>query len=556
MSSESAPLVRLGGDARDASIVEYNVPEPTRYSGAHILELALSPATFVASSGQGPGEPSTPPVGPVSGTQLRDAIVTGAAERFFPGMSRDRMTRILPQLLGMSGSETAGVWMMARRSPAVPSTGSIESRAFDHAVNESDGGAVLTLESLANRLQAGDRLTLVQTMYGDYKPIFMPPVPKARPRLVLLESYRLSTFLGRYGAGRTIKTLTLLPGEKTKISIKTYKKTESEAKSASSILDSFTRESADDFERAVGSETSDKRSETENFEYHAEAEASASWGFGSAKVSGGVRGGSTSAREEFAKNVSNATEKHASKASAKREVNVNTSFQVTESAGEETAVEREVENVNVSRTLNFVFRQMNQEFLTLLHLVDVRVGFFNGLPDSKIEVPLSRLDELLEEVVVAEERTAVRGAILAQVRSISDYRDHQHEDFVEFHSTDGTAEAVNGEAGYWRVSRTKEMEVDGHRVPGVVVAASRNVVRTDGVVAEAMLGQADALDDYSKGLQDEAVVEKQLENANRRLENSRIETALEILRAGDQERASLFPTLFRPPAEPSREVRS
>ena len=40
-----------------------------------------------------------------------------------------------------------------------------------------------------------------------------------------------------------MKTFTLLPGERTKISIKTYTKTETEAKEASSILDSVTDES-------------------------------------------------------------------------------------------------------------------------------------------------------------------------------------------------------------------------------------------------------------------------------------------------------------------------
>ena len=42
------------------------------------------------------------------------------------------------------------------------------------------------------------------------------------------------------------------------------------------------------------------------------------------------------------------------------------------------AIEREIENINLSRTLNFVFRQMNQKFVTMLHLTDVRVAFFNG----------------------------------------------------------------------------------------------------------------------------------------------------------------------------------
>jgi hypothetical protein len=74
----------------------------------------------------------------------------------------------------------------------------------------------------------------------------LPPVPpEPRPRLLLVEVYRLSSYLGSYGAGRVLKTLTLLPGEKTKVSVKTYTHSTTDAKQASSILDSFTKESAD-----------------------------------------------------------------------------------------------------------------------------------------------------------------------------------------------------------------------------------------------------------------------------------------------------------------------
>ena len=48
----------------------------------------------------------------------------------------------------------------------------------------------------------------------------------------------------------------------------------------------------------------------------------------------------------------------------------------------------------MSRTLNFVFRQMNQKFYTVLSLVDVRIGFFNGFEKQEVTVP--EIDQLLE----------------------------------------------------------------------------------------------------------------------------------------------------------------
>lgn len=389
----------------------------------------------------------------------------------------------------------------------------------------------------------------------------VPDVVSRLNRLILVESYRLSSYLGGYGAGRTIKTFSLLPGEKTKISIKTYTKTEADAKSASSILDSFTQESSDDFERSMGKEQSNKKNYDESFNYKVDATASASWGWGSASVSGGVSGGTNSAREEFAKNIANATQKHAARASAKRDVQVNTSYEVKESSGEETSVERVIENINVSRTLNFVFRQMNQEFITVLHLVDVRVGFFKvvqvqGQPQPQYtykEVTLPELDALLEEVIVPEKRAEVRADIVRQLSNIFDYKDRRHQFVQEEPMRD-----LNGQiiplSQYLRVRKdytsTYADEATGTQieVPGIILDASKYVLRTEGVIVEALLGQGDALDAYSHGLQDAAVREKNLANDRARAEVRRAQLALQIIEDGDAEKAKLFAQLNPPPS--------
>lgn len=138
-------------------------------------------------------------------------------------------------------------------------------------------------------------------------------------------------------------------------------------------------------------EHSNQEATSSSKEYHAEAEAEveATWGWGSAraKVSGGTSGSSTAAREEFTMNVANTVGHNAARASARREVHIDTSLDVQLETGEEEAVERELANINVSRTLNVVFRQMNQEFISVLHLVDVRVAFFDGYRASRDEVP-------------------------------------------------------------------------------------------------------------------------------------------------------------------------
>jgi hypothetical protein len=418
--------------------------------------------------------------------------------------------------------------------------------------------ALLDADDIDRMRAAGRRLVLRKNMFGRVDYAFVPEPTRAVPRILLVESYRLSSFPASYGAGKVIKTLTLLPGERTKVSVKTFQKTESEQKEASSILDSFSEESSEDFEDSVQSEISDKQNQAENLEYSIEAEGEQSWGSGSAKATAGVKGGSNSAREEFSKNVTNALHKHASKSSSKRDVQVNSSFEVKEQQGEETSIEREIQNLNVSRTLNFVFRQMNQAFISLVHLVDVRVGFFNGFNETREEVALSDLDALLGRVIVDEpRRKIVKAAILDQLQNITDYRGRPHSLVETAELSDAAGKPVPG-SSYLRVKRdytsTHTDPVTGANitVPGIIISQDTNTLRTDGVIVESLLGQGESLDDYSSRLQQETIRAKVLENELTEAKLRREREIARILETRDEAAAAVYARMF-PPAPRSDE---
>ncbi|QKV90564.1 hypothetical protein HUT19_01250 [Streptomyces sp. NA02950] len=408
----------------------------------------------------------------------------------------------------------------------------------------------LDIAHVTEMLQTGKRLSVHRTLWGEYTHTFLPDpfgapaadgvLAEGKPQISLVETYRLSTFLGQYGAGRTLKTFTLLPGEKTTISIKTFRKTETDSKSASSVLDSFTKESADDFESTVQHENSDKQAQQKSLEWHVEAEASGSWGFASAKVSGGVKGSSASQREQFAKNMSNAVNKHASKASAKRDVQINTSQEVKTQSGEETSITRQLENINVGRTLNFVFRQMNQEHITILHLVDVRVAFWNGYGESVDEVPLSGLNDLLDTYVKPEKKSDLRKMVLDQLSTIFDYEDKLVEpSMVETRQIGPTGSTDTYLR--WRKKKSTYRDETGNEitVPGIILNVDKTVMRTEGVVVDALLGQGNALDEYSQGLQLSAVRE-------RALDNDREALGQKLVTDNENAKAKIYKDIFTP----------
>ncbi|MEU0213081.1 hypothetical protein [Streptomyces canus] len=595
------PITKFDPNGK-AAVLSYNVPEPTSYSGRNIIALDVSNPKewFLDSAFKAPERTPAQTLRQLTAVDVAAMLRTGDLKTF-PGIKDPAATHagLFASHSAVAGSAgaldtaTTSVLAQALRDAAVepdlapltetvnpaspapppPNGPALESLADTPATTPSEvthlaravRGSVLSRATLADHqvrpqitdldiahvtemLQSGKRLSVHRTLWGEYTHAFLPDpfgasaadglLPEGKPQISLVETYRLSTFLGQYGAGRTLKTFTLLPGEKTTISIKTFRKSETTSKSASSVLDSFTKESADDFENTIQRENSDKKAQQKSLEWHVEAEASGSWGFASAKVSGGVKGTSASQREQFSKNVSNAVNKHASKASAKRDVQVNTSHEVKEQSGEETSITRQLENINVGRTLNFVFRQMNQEHITILHLVDMRVAFWNGYGESVQEVPLSGLNDLLDTYVKPDKKNSMRQMVLDQMSAIFDYEDKLVEpSMVETRQIGSGASAETYLR--WRKKTSTYRDETGNEitVPGVIVNVDKVVLRTEGVLVDALLGQGDALDTYSAGLQTQAVRE-------RTLGNDREVLGQKLVNDSETQKAKIFQSLF------------
>ena len=85
-------------------------------------------------------------------------------------------------------------------------------------------------------------------------------------------------------------------------------------------------------------------------------------------------------------------------------------------------------------------------------------------------------------------------------------------------------------------------------VPGVIIAADSHVMRTDGVVVDSFLGLGLALDDYSIGLQTQAVRATQLENDRTQAEIDRVQLGISIIQSGDTAKAQLYQEIF--PTQP------
>lgn len=592
-----------------ASVLSYNVPEPTSYRGRHYLSLAFEHGVFTSKARWRPGANNATRF-PLA--HLAEMIHTGL-ELGIPFDAIPRQLESLAKLVPEPEAPPTTVRELLDEAPTVVS-GTTRGRIFDSRIFSDVGyiapllqgnlltspGDAPTLGSgpipapelgdtdpqlsrllLASRtaqptastsynlkkarevmareyarsLQDGEEPVSGVGMGGEPRDAMVKPTPTPEPQLVLVECYRLSSFLGNYGAGRTIKTVSLLPGEEQVIRVRTFRTTRETTKESHNLLESYDEEVATEFQESIESERTQRTSEDSSFSYRADATASAGWGWGSATVSGGVAGSSNASREEFGRDVASATSKHAAQASAHREVEVTSSREREVEEGMESSIERTIRNINLSRTLNFVFRQMNQEFITLLHLVDIRLAFHNGHPETYREVPMSEMDVLLEEMVEEGHRARVRAEVVSAVENIHDFKDEHHSLLRQREIRNARGETIGK---YQSVDRDRTSTYRGDTgaleitVPGIIVAASHNVIRTDGVIVESVLGQGEALDAYSRGLQEQEVLARSAANLGAEQTMARETLAREIVREGDEEMAQRFQLVF-PPAGGERD---
>ena len=377
-----------------------------------------------------------------------------------------------------------------------------------------------------------------------------PPVP--RPMITIVEEYSTTSYLGNYGAGRVVKTLSLMPGERTTISVRTYKDMSSTKDSAQNILDSFSDTSATELDNLMQIEQGNITSTSDtsggssgSFSTNTEAHNSQSsfnvsanisaFGFGvgggygqsSSDASSGANGWNNAAnyshngaRTSNVNTINNALDKHVQASNSNRQINVNTSTSDTASSGEEDSTVRELINYNKSRVLNFTFRQLLQEYTVITSLVNLKFVYTNGYPESFTMVDLNNLDNMIADVIAdgpdplnpEEYRDKVKCALLQNYCQVLDYNDDL-QDFLDRKTvTAGKCfmtwlpSCTPKDDSFWRVKKDLEQVYDptgaNITVKGVILSVQKQTLQTSSVIADALLGRGEALDCYNQKAQD------------------------------------------------------
>lgn len=395
----------------------------------------------------------------------------------------------------------------------------------------------------------------IETPPDGVEPQSPPVVP---PALYLVQRYRLATYARGFGLGDHLYSFTLFPDEEVEIEIKTWKSKEQVDKTGSSIFDGQSESAEATFEDAVQHETSKTSKRDEAFEAHVEASGEASWGFGSASMQAGAKTSTAESAEQFAKDVSSATQKVANKANRERKVEVTQSSEVKTTEGEETRTKRKVHNLNKCNTLNFNYFQLVRKYESRLELYDVKLRFASGQPffDEATsawhyeaeEVPLAQANELLQRVLTGAAQARVKQKLFDMLgQGPSD--DDAGLDVLTANSTPDRMrlEIVPLKTMIAWEDAARKAANEGQPIPPkpsaklpTLMSRDERVIATNAIYADAMLGKCPACDDY---IADSRVLEIEAQQ----LKNRKLEIEVE--------RARLEAAQFQADPVPKRIVR-
>jgi len=381
----------------------------------------------------------------------------------------------------------------------------------------------ISIAEILNQVNKGKRPILKRNFYG--KPVFtfFPRPVVIRPQLTLVFHYKVCSYLGYSGAGKVVKTMSLLPGEKVTLTVKNFNSDTETRMRSENVLDSFSEYSANDLQTTVenetGLETTTANSSNHSSEIGGGLQVGVNLGVANLGLSGGggVSNQSTVANTSAAHvaAISSALSSHVQQSTYNREINVNTESSSTSINETEDSSVRVIENINMSRVLNFIFKQVNQEYLTLTYLDDVSIVYSNGYPESQKVAKLSDIDTLLKSVIKDDEIENIRKLIFASLCSIYDYQGVKTS-FIEKVEEEIT-DCIGGGGVLFTNSFIRKRADLSHTyheitVPGIIMDVKTRVLPTSSLITEAMLGAGEALDCYNQKLQSAAVVHADYEN--------------------------------------------
>ena len=370
------------------------------------------------------------------------------------------------------------------------------------------------------------KMPLFSSGMGDYEGIvdFVEEPVSPNPKIFIIEEYTVASFIGSYGAGKVVKTMELLPGEERTYTVTSFRESVSSSSRAENVLESFTEDSTQEMQNSIDRENSSAVTDSSNTTHTAGGSVSVSGGNKILNINAEVAGNYNFSKNNAATRAANikvvgrAVDNHVQSSNNHRELTVNTTSTTTVTERNEEVTVRKFQNINKSRVLNIVFRQLLQEYVTITYLSNIRVGFTNGYAETMQVMDIEELQTLLDSVILDAHHADALGKIIMHYCKVKNHAG-AYIPFIEKKSIN-YGDCIDGFSGteifYGKIAGNLDTYTTGGLsipVQGVILNVQKHILRTDSVVADALLGQGEALDCFNMRLQDAEAMKAHLANA-------------------------------------------
>ena len=526
------PLTKLD-ETGSASILNYNLPTSTAYPVISRVRLGIKTDRFKKSELEAPRDNYWERLEKLP---EQDRLTPQRAVGVLSGQAYTSLNEVMDTGLNFTATE-------------LPTTTGVKFKAGNLTV--STKSASFATEYAANKVAEGYRPRLIRRASGKQEVVFQKRPLRPRPAIYMVMRMRMASYLGDYGAGQTLSTFSLLPGEKSTIEIRDYRHSETTRESSQSVLDSYSESAMEDLQSTVETSSSMGSEVSETDVDSMAVSASAEGGVdllvfdagGEVSTSASSVNTTSQSMTQQVDSLNSAVSHHVQTADTQRQVEIKTDVTETQTTETEETIKRTLENVNKSRVLNFVFRQLLQGFYTITYLEDVTFLYSNGYDTSVKTGTLASLDNFLREVLADEEQVAaVRSMIYVELCNLTDYTGTKVS-FIE-KVTEKRANCIepkrdDQEVSYVRKRKDLKQTYKDKTVDGIILNVTDRVLRTPAVIVDALLGQGESLDCYNQHLQEAA-------HQGAHLANRKTEQALAIIDAIEDplEKAKMYNNVF------------
>lgn len=253
-----------------------------------------------------------------------------------------------------------------------------------------------------------------------------------QPALSIVEYYQLCTSPGDLGMTRNIIETIRVPGnfKGTKF-IKTRRVIAESGSISSSALESQDTSVKDDLSTNMKSSAEQEHfKERSDWKFDASMHGDASWdpGGGDVNAEAHASGSFNGTRDSFKSGVEGAVNKQVSSTEQFRKQTATEVANKTEQLEEGESIETfEIDNLANPESTQYVLCQLAVEKLTVLSLINVKLGLYDARSKQFAVFPLSGMDQLLEKAIKeAAHRDIIRKKIVSELMTYFDYEDKPH----------------------------------------------------------------------------------------------------------------------------------